>query len=238
VWGREVDGLSLTFHLAGINNQNFLMRDDQTGTFWQQISGAAVAGPLKGRKLALVPSDELSFALWKGEQPNGTVVKDVAAYKAEYSPEDWDVRMSKVPTVLSYAQPGLTARTLVMGVHANGAARAYPYDTLVAQKLTKDRVGGVPIMLVLGPDGKSLRAFRAEPPGARGETDFYRIEDGALTMDSATGSRWNFQGCAVDGPAKGSCLDRIEIIKDYWFDWRNYNPATTVFRTALRTSSK
>jgi len=34
-----VDGLKLTFHLAGINSQNFLMRDEETGTYWQQISG-------------------------------------------------------------------------------------------------------------------------------------------------------------------------------------------------------
>ena len=231
-----MDGLILTFHLAGINNQNFLMRDDQTGTFWQQISGAAVSGPLKGRTLTLVPSDELTFALWKGEQPNGTVIKDVAAFTAEYAPEDWDVRMRKVPTVLSYAQPGLVPRTLVVGIRAFGTARAYPYDTLVAQKLTKDRLGGVPILVVLGPDGKSVRAFRAQIPASRYEADFYRIEDRALMMDGTTGSRWNFQGCAVDGPAKGSCLDRIEIIKDYWFDWRNYNPATTVFGIASNAS--
>ena len=70
--GREIDGLKLTFHLAGINNQNFLMRDEETGTYWQQINGAAVSGPLAGRVLKLIPSDELTFALWKTEQPHGT----------------------------------------------------------------------------------------------------------------------------------------------------------------------
>ena len=38
-----MSGLVLTFHLAGINNQNFLMRDEQTGTYWQQISGRAIS---------------------------------------------------------------------------------------------------------------------------------------------------------------------------------------------------
>ena len=227
-----MDGLRLTFHLAGINNQNFLMRDEQTGTFWQQISGIAVSGPLKGRKLVLVPSDELTFGLWKTEQPNGTVVKDVAAFAGEYASRDWDARMRGVPTVLSYARPGLSPRTLVVGIRAFGAACAYPYDSLVKQKLTKDRLGGVPILVVLGSDGKSLRAFRADAPGSRTEDDFYRIEDGGLMMDGATGSRWNFQGCAVDGPARGSCLGRVEVTKDYWFDWRQYHPDTRVFGIA------
>ena len=75
---RTVDGVPLRFHLAGINNQNFLMRDEQTGTYWQQISGLAVWGPLAGRRLALVFADELTLALWKSEEPAGTVLDDVA----------------------------------------------------------------------------------------------------------------------------------------------------------------
>ena len=50
------------------------MRDEETGSYWQQITGTAIAGPLKGRELTLVPQDELTFALWKKEQPNGTVL--------------------------------------------------------------------------------------------------------------------------------------------------------------------
>jgi hypothetical protein len=230
VWSREVDGLRLTFHLAGINNQNFLMRDEETGTFWQQISGAAVSGPLKGRELVLVSSDELTFGLWKSEQPKGSLVKDVAKFTSEYAPKDWDVEMQKEPTVLSYAEPGLNPRTLILGIRAFGAARAFPYAAVLEQKLVKDRVGGMPILIVVGPDGQSMRAFRANLPGSAIETEFYRIEDkAALMMDATTGSRWNFQGCAVEGKAKGACLDRLEIIKDYWFDWRHYNRATTVF---------
>ncbi len=48
-------------------------------------------------------------------------------------------------------------------------------------------------------------------------------------MDAATGSEWNFQGCAISGKAKGVCLERIPMLKDYWFDWRNYNPKTTIY---------
>ena len=225
-----MNGLKLTFHLAGINNQNFIMRDEETGTYWQQISGAAISGPLKGRNLILVSSDELTLELWKAEQPDGTLVKDAAAFTSQYAKKDWDVRMQKAPTVLSYAQPGMAARTLVLGVRAFGTARAYPFDMLLKQKLVKDRLGGVPILIVVGPDGQSVRAFRAQAGPSQRERDFYRLDDKAASiMDDATGSRWNFQGCAVEGIEKGACLERLDIIKDYWFDWRHYNPATSVF---------
>jgi hypothetical protein len=235
VWGREVGGITLTFHLAGINNQNFLMRDEETGTYWQQISGRAVSGPLAGSALRLIHSDELTLALWKTEQPHGTVLKDVAAYTSEYAPKNWDVKMKRAPTVLSYAQPGLAPRELMLGVHAGGGARAFRFDDVVKDKLIEDRVGSEPVLLVAGTDGQSVRAFSRRLSSGT-VADFYRAVDnpaeGALMMDSLTGSRWNFRGCAVEGPHTGECLGRVEVIKDYWFDWRNYNPATTVFRNS------
>jgi len=246
VWRRDSDGLVLTFHLAGINNQNFIMRDEETGTYWQQITGIAISGPLAGRHLTLVSSDELTFALWKAEEPDGAVLQDVSKYASDYSKKDWDVKMKKAPTVLSFAQPGLEPRTLVLGIQAFGAARAVPYDDLMKSKLVQDRVGSEPVLLVVGPDGHSIRAFRDRIPGVDGAPAFYRTLDDSqahptdakwlaqaatapLLMDESTGGQWNFQGCALTGKSQGVCLEKIEAIKDYWFDWRNYHPDTTVF---------
>jgi hypothetical protein len=247
VWGREVDGIRLTFHLAGINNQNFLMRDEETGTYWQQISGLAVAGALKGRQLPFVASDELTFDLWRAEHPQGTVLRDSNKYKSGYSAMDWEIKMQKTPTVLSYREAGLKPRDLMLGIHAFGASRAFPFERVIREKLVQDRVGAEPVLLVVGPDAQSVRAFRQRIPGIAGAApEFYRtVEEKApaqldaasafapLLMDAATGSRWNFQGCAVDGKAKGTCLERVEVIKDYWFDWRHYNLRTSVYGKAL-----
>ena len=231
MWTREIAGLKLTFHLAGINNQNFLMRDEETGTFWQQISGAAISGPLKGRQLTLVHSDELTLATWKSEQPQGTVLDDVREFVPGYAKRDWDVRMKKAPTVLNFPEHGLTARDLMLGIQAFGASRAFLYERVVKEKLVKDHVGPEPVLLVVGPDDQSVRAFRDRIPGMDGAADFYRItgHSGVLLMDNLTGSEWNFQGCATSGKATGQCLEPIAMLKDYWFDWRNYNPQTTVY---------
>jgi len=48
-------------------------------------------------------------------------------------------------------------------------------------------------------------------------------------MLSATTFSWDLQGCALTGRAKGGGLQEIDAIKDYWFDWRNYNPDTSVY---------
>jgi len=228
VWRREVDGRALTFHLAGINNQNFLMRDEETGSFWQQISGRAISGPLRGRQLELVPCDELTLGVWKTENPGGTVLKAVAKYAGQYDPKDWDKKMQKVPVVTPRTKgDALEPRRLVLGVEAFGASRAFPVDKVLEQKLVLDRVGSEPVMLVVGPDKASIRVFRRRVAGVDAAPDFYRQEGGTL-LDAATGSEWNFQGCAVTGPQAGNCLERVNAIKDYWFDWRTYHPETSV----------
>jgi hypothetical protein len=48
-------------------------------------------------------------------------------------------------------------------------------------------------------------------------------------MDAATGSEWNFQGCAVSGTLQSVCLEPISMLKEYWFDYRNHNPKTTIW---------
>jgi hypothetical protein len=98
---------------------------------------------------------------------------------------------------------------------------------VIKEKLVKDHVGSEPVLLVVGADDQSVRAFRDRIPGIDGAVDFYRINgkpSGGLLIDAATGSEWNFQGCAISGKAKGLCLEPIAMLKDYWFDWRNYNP--------------
>jgi len=232
VWTRDVDGLRLTFHLAGINNQNFIMRDEETGTYWQQISGLAISGPLKGKHLTLVPFDELTFAAWKAEEPAGTVLSDVPQFAAGYARKDWDVKMKRAPVVIDFPEHGLVGRDLMIGIQAFGASRAFPYERVVKEQLVKDHVGDEPVLLVVGPDGQSVRAFHDRLPGVAAAPDFYRItpvKADALLIDAGTGSEWNFKGCAISGSSKGVCLEAIPAIKDYWFDWRNYNPATTIY---------
>ena len=226
MWGREVDGMVLTFHLAGINNQNFLMRDDQTGSYWQQVSGQAISGPLKGKSLKLIPAEEITFALYKAEQPAGQVLKGVEEDEKHYSPIDWEKQFEKLPVVVEHPGEGFQSKDVMLAMSAFGQERAYLLRTILTEKLIKDRVGPENVILVAGPDNETVRAFRIPA------TDFYRTNETAtLLMDAATGSKWNFQGCAIEGSSKGTCLESIPLTQNYWFDWRSYNPEGTVYRT-------
>ena len=224
----------LTWRLAGINNQNFLARDEETGSFWQQITGKAVSGPLAGKQLELVHSDELTFGLWRQENPNGTVLKPVAKFSSEYEEKDWEKQMQRARTVVDTRKTGRKPRELLIGVETGGASKAFVLENVLGQKLIQDRIGSQAAILVVGPDDKSVRVFSARLPGSD-VAEFYRLTDSKpgsgkpLMTDSVTGSGWNFEGCAIEGPARGECLEPIPALKDYWFDWHIYHPNTTVF---------
>ena len=75
MWESTVDGRVLHFHLAGINNQNFIMRDEETGSWWQQVTGKAIHGTLEGHQVKSVFHDEITLAIWIREHLQGRVLK-------------------------------------------------------------------------------------------------------------------------------------------------------------------
>jgi hypothetical protein len=230
VWKRTIQGRTLTFHVAGINNQNFLMRDEETGSVWQQVSGRCISGPLLRQQLELSRSEELTFGLWKQEAPAGKVLAPDPRFAHLYATPDWENRTRKLSTVTRSA-PALPPREIVVGIAMDDGAKAYPVSTLQAEILAQDNLAGTPLLLALGPDQKSIRAFIRRIPGDDREVDFYMMtgQEWAM-MDSVTASLWDFRGCATSGPARGECLAQASILKDYWFDWQQYHPLTLVFR--------
>ena len=86
MWSSIVDGQRLTFRLMGVNNQNFVMEDLQTGTWWQQVTGEALLGPLAGRRLRMLRFDEVALSIWTAEHPDTLVLEPAPGYEQSYSP--------------------------------------------------------------------------------------------------------------------------------------------------------
>lgn len=229
MWRSGLDGRTLHFHLAGINNQNFIMRDEETGSWWQQITGCGIRGPLAGRCLEPMAWDEVSFAIWRKEHPETRVLKPAAEFKERYASADWEAEIAGYPTVT----PGdptdpLKPRDLVVGIVSGEAAAAYPFDRVVAQGPIADTVGGTPILILAHSDGRSLRCFDRRVDGAALELFLEPGSDPPTLLDDRTGSRWDFGGASTEGPLAGRRLARVTCLKDYWFDWKTHHPRTAV----------
>jgi hypothetical protein len=125
---------------------------------------------------------------------------------------------------------------VILGVEIGGQARAFPLAKVRGENPVEDKIAGVPVALVTGPDGESVRVFRSQWNGV--DIELYRDAQSNGKSDGQSpewrlldsqGNTWNFAGCATSGPAVGQCLQKINYLKDYWFDWKNYNPRTTVY---------
>jgi hypothetical protein len=235
VWETTVDGHVLHFHLSGINNQNFIMQDEETGSWWQQVTGEAFLGPLKGKSLKPAFMDELTFATWKREQPQGRVLSpdEKIAAKGKYAPSDWEDRMLRVPVATQVNAPTLDKRELVVGITVNNASRAYPVAALQKQNPIIDNLGGTPLLIVLGEDGKSIRAFDRTVDGHEREF-FLKPNSAPLRLIDDRGTEWDFTGTALNGALTGKQLTKIAVLKDYWFDWKTYHPKTIVYNLGDR----
>ena len=211
------------------------MRDEETGSWWQQVSGKAIHGPLQGHQLKSVFHDEVSFAIWKGEQPNGRVLKpdEKIVAKNEYEKPDWEARYEKLRVVEGTdVDKRLAPRTLVMGIALNGKSVAYPLSALQKQSPIIDMVGAVPVIIALGEDNRSVRGFERNVDGRT--LEFFQKKDDQnpqfQLIDAETGGTWNFEGKATSGPLAGRQLKKVFVLEDYWFDWRIYHPETVVYQ--------
>ena len=225
-----MDGRVARFRLVGINNQNFVMADEETGTWWQQVTGQALFGPLTGKRLELVFHDELAFRTLRQEQREARVLRPEPhiARAGKYAGADWEARVGRYPVAHAPADiDGLPPRTLVVGVEMGGLSRAYRLDRLRQSRVIQDQLGDTPVAVWLGPDDRSVRVFDRTVDGRALELV---ADQGGRLRDLSTGSVWSFAGEAIEGPLAGKRLQKIYSLPEYWFDWKTYHPDTTLQR--------
>jgi hypothetical protein len=258
VWEEAVNGRRLTLAMAGINNQNFVLRDRETGSWWQQATGEAFLGPLRGNRLRLVFADEIAFSIWRREHPEGRVLRPAADPTWRAWSAGWEAKTVRFPLVRGArgadGSGPLPPRAVVLGLESDGAARAWPVDLLRRQAAVMDDVGGLGVVILVGEDGRSLRVFESTVDGRR-VPFFAKLggtggpHDGGASdassagatggapattgprrwIDGASGSEWDFRGRAVAGPWQGRQLRPLPATQDYWFDWWRYHRHTTVY---------
>lgn len=227
MYSREIDGKEYSFGVSGKLIMNVLvMYDRQTESLWSQITGEALSGPLKGRKLEFVPALHTSWAEWNSLHP-GTMalVKGYAgardAYTAYYQSSQAGVLGE------SRSDDRLYIKEFVVGVERNGEAMAYPFSALNAQPVINDLVGGLPVLVVFHADGGASAVFERI---VNGQTLTFSAQDGVTMTDAETGSTWwGLTGIATAGPLAGLQLTPVKSTRSFWFGWKDWYPDTRVF---------
>lgn len=203
-----VAGRWLTFDLVGAYRYNSVYEDRETGTWWYQANGKAIVGPLAGERLPELLADQMTLGEWLALHPESAVFQPDPAFAEGYKRFGFDQFDSR------REEPERGEAWLwVIGLEHGGEARAYPFSVLARDRLIQDRLGDLPVALVLRADGISYRAWERRLDGRELELTLDAAAD--LLVDGPSGSRFGFDGVGRDGSLAGQRLRQLPASLEY-----------------------
>ncbi|ESS04491.1 MAG: protein of unknown function (DUF3179) [uncultured archaeon A07HR67] len=231
---RRVDGETTLFGVSGkLWMSDLVMYDERTESLWSQVLGKAVQGPETGTALTLRPSTITTWREWREGHPDTSVLLPPPASNTITGGEsrNYDVDpyngyedSRRIGIGASNPDDRLHPKTSVIGVAADGVARAYPNAAVEnAGGVVNDTVADLPVVVAVA-DG-SLAAYVRRVDG---ETLQFGRDGDVLVAD---GSRWAVvSGAALDGPHEGTTLERANSRSEmFWFAWVDFFPDSEIY---------
>ncbi len=218
VFEPTVDGKPEVFRLVGMDHFNAMFEDGETGSWWRQANGEAIAGPLKGKMLPELASTQTSLSQWLKLHPDSKIMQPDPVYQAKYD------SMSRYESGRGKSELTRTDtlswkdKSWVVGIQTGSAAKAFDWNRLKKERIINSEVGTVPVALVLSSDNNSFFAFDKAinaPFTLRNDTIF-----------TSTGAH-DLLGRRLTGT--GNDLKRINAYQEFWHSWRTFHPATSKY---------
>ena len=243
VFERTLNGTVFDFGVSGnLRNSDLIMWDRQTQSWWQQLTGEAIAGELAGAQLRFVPAQLVSWAAFAEEYPDALTL-DRPGFSRAYgsNPYPYYDNLDSYPFLFyGDADPRLPPKQRVAAIEINGEAAAFPYSVLAVERVVHHEVGGEEIVVFFESGTTTALGSRSIADAADvGATGVFRpvldgerltfAFDGNTIEDEGAGSTWNVLGRAVSGPLAGRQLERVNAQDHLWFAWAAFKPHTTVY---------
>ncbi len=228
VFSPFVNGKFETFRLVGMDHFNAMFEDESTKSWWQQATGIAIAGKLKGTALKEIPSEQMALNDWTIIHPNTLVLEPDHNYKEEYD----SLKGFDEGTVKGKLEKRDSAswknKSWVVGVVLNNKAKAYDWNILQEKKFIQDSMDKTYLLLTTDTTGRSFFMLNRNLDGKI----YQFIYDTAKRhmTDNDTHSLWNANGTCFEGSLKGKVLLRIQAYQEFWHSWKYFHPETEIYK--------
>ncbi|MEP6725253.1 MAG: DUF3179 domain-containing (seleno)protein, partial [Bacteroidota bacterium] len=225
VFSPVVNGKPETFRLVGMDHFNAMFEDATTKSWWQQATGVAIAGPLKGQSLIEIPSQQMSLTAWMRLHPNSTVLEPDTSFKKRYKNLEGYNKGTIDGSLEKRDSASWQFKSWVIGVVHEHTAKAYDWNDLVKKETIEDSLPGLPVLIALENDSTSFHAWSRQ---VNGQTLHFEKNKSQNTLtDTGTHSVWNMEGNCTEGILKGSQLKTVQSYQEFWHSWKNFHPATS-----------
>jgi len=232
----RIGRMSVSKHVLNSN----LVMSDGTESLWSQMFDLAACGPADGVTLDRVPFEEMTLGAWLSQHLDTWIASSATGLGILYTLYPYgDYRDLDNPRLLYPVASGIDPRRppkeLVLGVPSAGGGMAFPLSQLdqlrgaidvAVSAANADLPGGRSVTVFWNAFAQGAKAYVAE---AGGQRLHFHVVDGQR-RDVETGSAWNFDGEAFEGPLIGSRLAMVDdAFVSFWFAWAAFHPTTELW---------
>jgi Protein of unknown function (DUF3179) len=188
------------------------------------VNGEAIVGPLKGKFMNELPSEQMRLDAWISRYPNSLIMQPDSLFQEEYASL---INFDEGKTKEGLARADSLSwkdKSWVVGITMGMYSAAYDWHDLKKLRVLNDVVSGIPVLVVLESDSVSFHTF------LRDSLSSFSYDDATdMMMDSATQSLWSLRGECTEGELKGAKLKLTQSYQEYWHSWKTFHPNTTEF---------
>jgi len=228
VYDPVIEGKYQHFRLVGARHYSAVIEDEETGSWWYQASGEAGAGPMKGKTLADIPSEQMTLREWIELHPNTLIMQPDTNFASAYENlADYD-HYQTTKTGAETSILGWQKGAWVIGVIIGTEAKAYKWNDLANLHVVNDSIGTTSIVIVIGSDSLSYASWERKIDG---EILNFRVDSSGKGLRDNNNSFWSFSGECTEGKCKGKKLEHIQASQEYWRAWKHFHPQTAQWKS-------
>lgn len=144
-----------------------VIRDVQTGTIWQQGTGEAMHGKLKGKRLDFYSYQQMTLEQWTKEYPDTFIAQEGTNIKRSFVPKKKLMKVLNKVTSTFIAPgntnlTGLAEREKIWGLEYNGINKTYPISELQKTKRIIDKIGDLEIEITYNSKNNQIKGKNLE----------------------------------------------------------------------------
>lgn len=223
-----IDNKKEEFRLVGMDYFNAMFEDETTKSWWRQATGECVAGKKKGEFLNELESEQMSLRDWIEKHPQTKILQPDPAFSEQYSfLEKYDEGLVTDPLERTNWN-SWELKSWVVGVKTSDGEKAYDWNDLQKERIINDTIKNEPVLILLSPDTASFYTYSRQINSLT--LEFTPWENQKKLTDINTNSTWNYFGICEEGTLKGKKLVRVQSYQEFWHSWKQFHPATTLYK--------
>ncbi len=230
----SIDGNVHRFAEHGLYNGLFLMRDEESGTYWDHMTGEAVYGPLVGSTLEVSSLMQSTVAQVLGRDSEALIALSDQG-RAMRTDEQMTLggllgsiggRLSRLfSSTVEEEDDRRPTMDLGMGIWDGEEARYYPYDRITTEgNVVLDNLAGRRVVVYLDPSAYALAAAYIDTDGITWDDKVLRFSDGSYIEG----------GVFHDTSGERAQIERPRQVFTRWYGFALTFPETEIYGESNR----